>query len=124
MLTHPSSPHVTKCSSLISLTASIEVAGPLKISCDSSTIFQTRTVPSRPPALTARSRTPASMPVIRSWWPNLKIHISLLLNSWVGLDRSTSPGSLCLHWLGHLSSLPSPPRFARSHSFYDFYMEG
>ena len=35
-----------------------------------STIFQTRTLLSRPPAVTQRSRAPASISMIRSWWPN------------------------------------------------------
>ena len=38
--------------------------------CDSSTTFQTLTDPSRPPEVTHRSLTPASMPLILSWCPN------------------------------------------------------
>ena len=62
-----------KLSSLIILTESIDVAGPLKTSWDSSTIFQTRTEPSLPPHVTARSFRPASIPVTLSWCPNLKV---------------------------------------------------
>lgn len=45
---------------------------PLKTSCVSSAIFHTRTVRSRPPAVTHRSRPRQSKPVIASWCPNLK----------------------------------------------------
>ena len=68
----PSSPQVMRCSSLISLTESIDVWGPLNTSWDSSTILKTRTDPSRPPEVAHRSRTPESMPEILSWWPKLK----------------------------------------------------
>ena len=37
----------------------------------------------------------------------------------VGLERSPSHGSLRSHWLGHLLSLTSPARFARSKGFIE-----
>ena len=44
---------------------------PWNISCDSSTIFHIRMLPSRAPDVTTRSCDRTSMPVILSWWPNL-----------------------------------------------------
>lgn len=44
---------------------------PWNTSCDSSTIFHIRTLPSRAPDVTTRSCDRTSMPVILSWWPNL-----------------------------------------------------
>jgi len=44
---------------------------PWKTSCDSSTIFHIRTLPSRAPDVTTRSCDRTSMFVILSWWPNL-----------------------------------------------------
>ena len=36
------------------------------------------------------------------------MHLNLLFNSAVSLDRSPSPGSIRSHWLGHLPSFNSP----------------
>lgn len=41
------------------------------MSCDSSGIFQKRTVPSRPPEVTQHSRLRLSIPVMMSWCPKL-----------------------------------------------------
>lgn len=41
------------------------------MSCDSSGIFQKRTVPSRPPEVTQHSRLRLSIPVMTSWCPKL-----------------------------------------------------
>lgn len=67
----PSSPQLRKCSSFISFTKSMLPPCPLNISCDSSTIFQIRIVPSKPPLVIARSRASASIDVIPFWCPNL-----------------------------------------------------
>ena len=42
---------------------------------------------------------------------NLEMLLNLVLNSLVSMDRSPSPCSLRLHWLGHIPSLASPACF-------------
>lgn len=69
--TYPSSPQLTKWSSLTSRTQSIDPWWPLKTSWDSSGIFQIRTEVSRPPDVIALSLFNASIDVMASWWPNL-----------------------------------------------------
>lgn len=60
----PSSPQLKKFSSFISLTASILPPWPLKINCDSSTIFHILMDLSNPPLVIARSLVSASIDVI------------------------------------------------------------
>lgn len=67
----PSSPQLKKFSSFMSFTVSMLPLCPPNISCDSSTIFQIRIVPSKPPLVIARSRANASIDVIPLWCPNL-----------------------------------------------------
>ena len=54
--------------------------------------------------------------MINHWPLNLKNH-----TSGVGLDKSTSPNSLCLHWPGHLPSFASPTFFASSQGLIEYY---
>ena len=64
------------------------------------------------------SMTRLMLSTITLRYQSLKTHLNLLSNSAVSLDRSSSPSSLCSHWLGHLHSL------AGSHGFIECNMEG
>lgn len=63
---------------------------PENTSCDSSGIFQSLTVPSRPPAVTQHSLLRLSSPVMTSWCPNLEKEMTKSC----ALCPLTSPGSL------------------------------
>ena len=64
---YPSSPQLIKWSSFTRRTQSMDPWCPLKISCDSSGIFQTRTELSRPLAVMALSLVKTSTEIMASW---------------------------------------------------------